>query len=184
RLVPTRRSSDLGGATYLTGGCGCGSATPCATCPPDRACWSTIGVTPSPYLLLSHRRPQRADQVTALRRRDRSQAEPGGEPAQLRRERLGHLPDLHPVLHPGRWDPQHPRGPVGLQIPPGDQPVPQQEREDVVAVHPARCRHVDLDPVTEPEQPLGAPPFPDQRVERAEQRLRPDLAGEPRVPVP
>jgi hypothetical protein len=36
-------------------------------------------------------------------------------------------------------------------------------------------RNIDLDPVAEAEQPLGASPVPDQRVERAQQRR----AGDP-----
>ena len=59
--------------------------------------------------------------------------------------------------------------PVGLEVDPRDQPVAEQERQHVVAVHPLLGRDVDLDPVVEAEEVLGPPPEPDQRVERHEQ---------------
>ena len=68
--------------------------------------------------------------------------------------------------------PEHPVLAVGLEVDPADDPVAEQEREHVVAVHPLRLGHVDLDPVEEVEELLGALALPDDRVERAEQRPR------------
>ena len=48
-------------------------------------------------------------------------------------------------------------------------------------MHALRRRHVDLDPVAEAEQPLGARALPDQRVERADQRPRVHAARQPRA---
>ena len=61
---------------------------------------------------------------------------------------------------------------VGLEVDPRDEPVAEQERQHVVAVHALGRRHVDLDPVAEAEQPLDARALPDQRVERPDQRPR------------
>ena len=52
----------------------------------------------------------------------------------------------------------------------------EQERQHVVAVHPLGGGHVDLDAVAEVQQPLGAGPLPDQRVERRQQRPGPQPA--------
>ncbi len=56
-------------------------------------------------------------------------------------------------------------GPIGLEVDPGHEPVAEQERQHVIAVDPLGRRHVDLDPVVETEQPLGAVAMPDDRVE-------------------
>ena len=56
---------------------------------------------------------------------------------------------------------------VGLEVHARDQPVAEQERQHVVAVHALGRGHVDLDPVAEAEQPLDARALPHQRVERA-----------------
>ncbi len=61
--------------------------------------------------------------------------------------------------------PQHPSRPIRLQIDPSDQLIVEEERVDVVAVLSCWFRHVDLDPVPEPEQPLRSRAVPDDRVE-------------------
>ena len=62
-----------------------------------------------------------------------------------------------------------------------DDPVAEQERQHVVAVLPLVGGDVDLDPVVEAEEGLGAGPLPHDRVERAEQRSRVDPARQSRV---
>ena len=64
-----------------------------------------------------------------------------------------------------------------------DDLVAEQERQHVVAVHPLVGRGVDLDPVVEVEERLGALPLPHDRVERAQQRPGLDPARQPRVAV-
>ena len=59
--------------------------------------------------------------------------------------------------------------PVRLQIDPSHQPIIPQEGQDIVTVHPLFGRRVDLDPVAEAEQALGAASLPDERIERGEQ---------------
>ena len=61
---------------------------------------------------------------------------------------------------------------VGLQIDSGDQRLVEQKRQHVVAMHPRGRRRIDLDAVPEAEQSQGSLPIPDERVERAQQRLR------------
>src|SRR3712207_7349938 len=61
-------------------------------------------------------------------------------------------------------DPQHPDVPVGLEVDPRHQPVTEQERQDVVAVHPLGRRGVDLQPVPEAEDALH--PRPDRKSTR------------------
>src|SRR5947209_15502300 len=46
---------------------------------------------------------------------------------------------------------------------------------------PLRRRGVDLDPVTEPEQPLGPRPEPDERVKRRQERTSINPPGPPRL---
>ena len=84
------------------------------------------------------------------------EAEPAGQPAQLGGELGGRLLG-RTRLGVGRLHPQHAGPAVGLEVDPGDEPVAEQERQHVVAVH---CRFglgdVDLDAVVEVEELLGA----------------------------
>ncbi len=89
------------------------------------------------------------------RDRHRLQAQPvrhhvqlGG---QLRRGLLGRV-----SLSVGRLHAQHARLAVGLQVHARHQPVAEQERQHVVAVHALGRGHVDLEPVAEAEQVLRA----------------------------
>ena len=59
---------------------------------------------------------------------------------------------------------------VRLQVEPGDQPVAEQEGEDIIAVLALFGRSVNLDPVVEVEEPQRAGALPDQRIERREKR--------------
>jgi hypothetical protein len=72
---------------------------------------------------------------------------------------------------------------VGLEVDARDQPVTEQERQHVVAVHAAVLRDVDLDAVVEVEQPLGALAAPHQRVERRHQRPGGEATGGARLRV-
>ena len=69
-------------------------------------------------------------------------------------------------LSKGAANPEDLRRSIGLEVHTCNELVTQQERQDVVAVDPLRRGHVDLDAIPEPEDPLGAIPVPDQRVER------------------
>jgi hypothetical protein len=64
------------------------------------------------------------------------------------------LTDRQQLRHTGR--------PVGLQVAARDQLVAEEERQHVVAVHPLRRRHVDLEPVVHPEQCRGAVALPEE----------------------
>ena len=114
-------------------------------------------------------RPTRAT-VTPRPRGGPLQLQPVGHLAQRAGQLGGHPGRRHPRFGEGAEHPQGPGPPVGLEVDAGDQLAVEQEREHVVAVLPLRLGHVDLDAVAEPEDPLGAGPLPDQRVERAEQR--------------
>ena len=59
--------------------------------------------------------------------------------------------------------------PVRLEVDPGCEALAQEEGQDVVAVHAASCRHVDLDPVARTEELFEPPTLEDERVERAQQ---------------
>ncbi len=80
-----------------------------------------------------------------------------------------------------RADPQRVAGPVGLEIGPPDEPVADEQRQDVVAVLPLVTRLVDLDDVAEAEEALGERPVPQQVVERREQHRAARLTVEPGV---
>ena len=82
-------------------------------------------------------------------------------------------------LQVGRQHPQAARLAVAPEVDARHQTVAQQERQHVVAVGPLVGRRVDLDPVAEAEQPLGARALPDQRVERRQQGARLDPARQP-----
>ncbi len=118
-----------------------------------------------------HRRLQRSGEVAAGPNLHPLQPEPsrherqfGGEFGSDFRWRAG--------LGVGALDPQAAGRPVRLQVHPGDQPLAEQEGQDVVAVQPLLGRRVDLDAIAHAEQPLGARPFPHQRVEGRQQRAR------------
>jgi hypothetical protein len=63
-----------------------------------------------------------------------------------------------------------PAGTLCLEVDKCLETLAQEERQDVVAVHPLVRRDVDLDAVAQPEQLLDPPPLEHERVERAEQR--------------
>ena len=68
--------------------------------------------------------------------------------------------------------PQHPCLSVALDVDPCHQAIAEEERKHVVTVNPLRRRGIELDPVAETEEPLGARPGPDQRVEGRQQGAR------------
>ncbi len=81
-----------------------------------------------------------------------------------------------------RWakrDQQLRDGPVGLEIDATDQPVAQQEGQDVVAMFALGDRRVDLDAIEEIEDAFRTVAFPDQRVEGGQQGTRLDVARLP-----
>ena len=82
------------------------------------------------------------------------------------------------AAHPQRATPAR----SALRSTRGHEPVAEQERQHVVAVHPLGRGRVDLDAVPEPEEPLGPVAEPDQRVERREQGARARPAAAPRRP--
>ena len=57
-----------------------------------------------------------------------------------------------------------------------DEPVAEQEWQDIVAVLALLGRRVDLDPVVEVEEPQRAGALPDERIERRQKRPRGDAA--------
>src|SRR5579862_5371158 len=59
---------------------------------------------------------------------------------------------------------------ISLEVDAGDEPVVEQEGEDVITVRPLGGGGVDLDTVTKAEQPFGARTLPHQRIEWREQR--------------
>ena len=80
---------------------------------------------------------------------------------------------------------------VDARLDPADEPVAEQERQDVVAPAPLLLRDVDLPDVVEAVQPAEEVAVPDERVERGEQRHAGQAAGlatagdpaaEPRTP--
>src|SRR5262245_21955990 len=60
--------------------------------------------------------------------------------------------------------------PVEPRLDPADEPVADEDRQDVVAVLPLRLRHVHLEPVAEVEERFGAVAVVDQPVEGGEER--------------
>ena len=59
---------------------------------------------------------------------------------------------------------------------PADDPVTEQEGQDIVTVCPLGERRIDLDAIEEIEDAMRAVAFPDQRIERCEQGARIDPA--------
>ena len=94
------------------------------------------------------------------------QAEPRGELRELGVQLGDVLGAPAPRLPGAPSYPQHPGGPVRLQVEPRDEVLAQEERQHVVAVHPLLLGHVDLEPEVEAEERPGAVALPDERVER------------------
>ena len=76
---------------------------------------------------------------------------------------------------------QHARLAVVFEVDAGDEPLAEQERQHVVAVHAFGRRGVDFEPEIEVEELAGARAFPDQRVERRQQRAGLDPARDARA---
>src|SRR6266511_2655239 len=104
-------------------------------------------------------------------------AEVGGQAPGRRRSGRRRLVRGHPLLE--HHVAQHQRAglTVVLGVDPRDRAAVREQRHRVVAVLALGGGHVDLDPVMEVEQALGALARPDQRVERAEQHRRVDGAA-------
>ena len=79
-------------------------------------------------------------------------------------------------LRIGGMDAQDACRAVGLEVDARDDPVAEQEGQDVVAILALFGRRVDLDAVAETEQAFGAGAFEHQRIERRQQRAGVDLA--------
>src|SRR5699024_4515523 len=93
--------------------------------------------------------------------RDALQAEPAGHQAELILECcLSLLWSVRLPVHCVHAE--HSICPVGLEVAAPHQRVTEQERKDVVTVHPQRCRHVDLEPVVHAEQCRCAVALPDE----------------------
>jgi hypothetical protein len=88
--------------------------------------------------------------------RGKSVDEPG------RRERI------EAVLPPQPGDPEGARFPLDPRFDPCDEPVAEQDRQDVVAPATFRGRDVDLPHVVEAVQAAQEVAVPDERVERGE----------------
>ncbi len=74
-------------------------------------------------------------------------------------------------------------GPVGLQVEAGDDTVAEEEWQAVIAKFPLLGRRVDLDPVVEIEQALGARALPYEGIEGRDERPRLDSARDPRLGI-
>ena len=67
---------------------------------------------------------------------------------------------------------------VGLEVDARHDVFAEQERQAVIAEFPLVGRRVDLDAIAEIEQALGARALPDDGIERRQERLRIDAAGQ------
>ena len=101
-----------------------------------------------------------------------AQAQPAGAELELGGQLARDVQRSAPVLGERALYPQYPRLAVGLQIDTRNKPLIEQEWQHVIPIDALRLRRVDLDPVVEVEEPLGARPEEDQRVKRREQRAR------------
>ena len=101
---------------------------------------------------------------------DALEAEPLRHQAQLRVERFGDGAAVDALLAVSRAHLQCRAGSIGFETEPSSEAVTEEEGKHVVAVHALGCRRVDLQPIAEIEDPLGARTPPDQRVKRCEQR--------------
>src|SRR5437868_830423 len=99
------------------------------------------------------------------------ESKPGAEHAQLLSERLGDRANLHSAFGVGRQHEELPSTAIGFEIDARNQRVTEEKWQHVITPTPLRPRDVDLDPIVEPEQPLGAWTVPDEGIERREDGL-------------
>ena len=112
---------------------------------------------------------QPTGQIAPGAHRQPVETQPRPEPVELGRRQLEHRGRRGRRLEVGAQHLQGAGGAIGLEIESGHQLVPDQEREHVVPVGAQVPGHVDADAVVEVEQPLGAFPGPDERVERRQE---------------
>ena len=102
----------------------------------------------------------------------RLEVEPGRPSARARRRRAA---SVSGCAWSSRWiacASSTAAGPVGLQVDARDQPVAEQERQHVVAVHALGLRHVDLEPVARSRRAASPGRAPRAASRTAEQRRR------------
>ena len=95
----------------------------------------------------------------------------------MRLERVGEPIDeailverVEAVLPPDPQDPECLRLAIDPWLDSADKPVPEPDRQDVIAPSTLRGRDVDLPDVVEPEQQAQQLAVPDERIERREER--------------
>src|SRR5215213_198891 len=115
----------------------------------------------------------------ASRCRDVAKVEPARHEPQFFSEIRGNLLGRRVVFGMNRVHDEAARGPIGLEIHSRHESVAEEERKAVIAELALLGRRVDLDAVTEAEQPFRAGPFPDEGVEGRDQRAGLDTAGQP-----
>ena len=93
----------------------------------------------------------------------------GDQGGRERVHELGLRQRVEPSLPPQAQDAQDARLPVDPQLGPSDEPVPVQDRQDVVAPASLRLRDVDLPDVVEAVEGAQEVAVPDVRVERREE---------------
>src|SRR5579862_5582933 len=114
---------------------------------------------------------ERRRQLALARDLDPLEPQPGGHLPQVPGKRGDEGCRILTRLRMGRGHAQGAGSAVRFQIDASDQAVAEKEWQHVVAVQPPRGRRVDLDPVAETPDALRPVAFPDQGVERREQRL-------------
>src|SRR5690242_16360539 len=93
--------------------------------------------------------PQRPRKTAPGTNAEAVEREPRGQRSQLGGQRLGYVAGVVAGLEISGMNDQRRGRAVRLQVHPRDEPVSLQERQYVVAVHPLRPGHVDLDLVFE-----------------------------------
>src|SRR5205807_6394505 len=119
---------------------------------------------------------ERARQVPARTDPYPLETEPGGEPPQLLGEGSRDGGRLPARFREGSVHEQDLRLPIRLEVDARNQGVPEQERDDVVAMYALVGRRIDLDPVVEVEQPMRTRALPHDGVERRDERAHVDTA--------
>src|SRR5215472_14718078 len=104
---------------------------------------------------------QRRRQVAVPCDADALEAEPLRHEAQLRVERLGDGAAVDALLAVSRAHLQCRAGSIGFETEPSSEAVTEEEGKHVIAVHALGRRRVDLQPIAEIEEPLGARTLPD-----------------------
>ena len=110
-------------------------------------------VTGRPSFSRSNRGRQRSSEIALARNNNRFEAQPTGHRVELGREGWRDLTGIDMSLDVRRQNEQTPLLAVSLQINSGNQPIPQQERENVVPPPALWLGHEDLNPILKVEKP-------------------------------